>query len=393
MIKNFALLCFLLVLNSFKSSSAQPPRLQDQDIDTSKIASIKISPVKPLIEKDIYGYYLNFDITIKNESKHVIELSSVEAAVMDNAGKLVLRKFMNSDGKAPGIDLLVYTLIKPGETVSIFNPFHTFPPDLAIASLKYGFFFNYADTQQEKDNNKKRLPVDFDESVVKVITPQVYIAKNDYYLPLKGKIIVWDGHDFYSRNRRSSTEISNKKVKDITSNSSRYAYDLMCIDADGSLYQGSPYQKENWYGFGKPVYVPMDGKIVAVQNNIPDNEYEGKIVKAPKLAPNADPDGMGNYVIIAHANGEYSMLLHMEKGSIKLKRGQIVKAGDKIGTVGFSGEAIYPHLHYSVTNGAKELASEGLPNYFNDYKLFRGNVTVNIKRSRIDSGDIIESDK
>jgi hypothetical protein len=55
--------------------------------------------------------------------------------------------------------------------------------------------------------------------------------------------------------------------------------------------------------------------------------------------------------------------------------------------------AIYPHLHYSVTNGAKELASEGLPNYFNDYKLFRGNVTVNIKRSRIDSGDIIESDK
>jgi len=34
-----------------------------------------------------------------------------------------------------------------------------------------------------------------------------------------------------------------------------------------------------------------------------------------------------------------------------------------------------------------------LPNYFNDYKLFRGNAVVNIKRSRIDSGDIVESDK
>jgi len=54
---------------------------------------------------------------------------------------------------------------------------------------------------------------------------------------------------------------------------------------------------------------------------------------------------------------------------------------------------MYPHLHYSVTNGSKELASEGLPNYFNNYKLYRGNVTVSIKRRRIDSGDIVESEK
>ncbi|OIQ74567.1 putative peptidase [mine drainage metagenome] len=391
MIKYITLVCLLLILNSFKGGN-NLLKLNGPDTDTSKVA-ITISPVRPLIEKDIYGYYMNFDITIKNQTTHTIELSSVEASVMDKTGKLVLRKFMNSHGKAPGIDLLVYTTIKPGETVNVFNPFHTFPPDLTIASVKYGFFFNYADTQEEVNNNKNRLPVDFDASVIKVITPQVYIAKNDYFLPLKGKIIVWDGHDFYSRNRRSSTDIADPKVKEITSNSSRYAYDLMNVDGNGSMYGGSPYKKENWYSYGKPVYVPLDGKIIAIQNNIPDNEYNGKTVKSPKSALSADPDGMGNYVIIQHANGEYSMLLHLEAGSIKVRPGQMVKEGDELGSVGFSGQAMYPHLHYSVTNGAKELASEGLPNYFNNYKLYRGNVTVNIKRSRIDSGDIVESEK
>jgi hypothetical protein len=391
MIKNIALIYLLLFFAGFKNARAQsaPP---SQGVDTSKLA-IKISPARPLIEKDLYGYYMNFDITIKNQTSHTIELSSVEAAIMDDKGKLALRKFMNSDGKDPGIDLLVYTIIKPGETVSIFNPFHTFPPDLTIAAVKYGFFFDYADTQQEIDNNKKRLSVDYDESVVKLITPQVYIAKNDYSLPLKGKIIVWDGHDFYSRNRRSPGDITDPKVKNITANSSRYAYDLMNVDANGSMYSGSPYKKENWYSFGKPVYVPLDGKVIAVENSIPDNGYDGKTVKSPKLPLNTDPDGMGNYVIIQHANGEYSMLLHLEMGSIKVSPGQPVRAGDEMGKVGFSGEAMYPHLHYSVTNGAKELASEGLPNYFNNYRLYRGNVVVNVKRSRIDSGDIVESDR
>jgi murein DD-endopeptidase MepM/ murein hydrolase activator NlpD len=391
MIKKLTLVCLVLFFNGLKNSNAQS-KPSASIADTSKL-DIKISPAKPLIEKDIYGYYLNFDIIIKNQSKHTIELNAVEAAIMDDKGKLSLRKFMNSEGKAPGIDLLVYTIIKPGETVSVFNPFHTFPPDLQITSLKYGFFFNYADSQAQIDANKRRLPVDFDQSVIKLITPQVYIAKNDYYLPLKGKIIVWDGHDFYSKNRRSAAEGNDPKVAEITSNSSRYAYDLMNVDANGSMYGGSPYKKENWYSFGKPVYVPLEGKVIAVQNSIPDNEYDGKMVKSPKLAPTTDPNGMGNYVIIQHANGEYSMLLHLEIGTIHVRPGEQVRAGDEVGTVGFSGQAVYPHLHYSVTNGAREMASEGLPNYFNNYKLYRGNVTVNVKRSRIDSGDIVESDR
>ncbi len=385
--KKLALLCLVLCSLGLRNSDAQAVKA-----DTSKI-DIKIGPEHPLIEKDIYGYYMNFDIIIKNQTQHTIELSSIEAAILDDKGKLALRKYVDNAGLTPGKDVLVYTLIKPGETVSIFNPFHTFPLDVTIATVKYGFYFNYADGPEQKELNKKRLPIDYDLSAVKTVVPRVYIAKNDYILPLKGKIIVWDGHDFYSHNRRSADEIADPTLKQITANSSRYAYDLMTVDVNGNMYHGSPYKKESWYSYGQPVIVPLDGRIVAVQNSIPDNEYEGKAVKSPKLDPKTDPEGMGNYVIIQHANGEYSMLLHLKQRSISVTSGSLVKAGEQVGLVGFSGAAFYPHLHYSVTNGAKELAAEGLPNYFNDYKLYRGNVVVNVKRSRIDSGDIVESEK
>ena len=389
--RKYILLCLLIIFISIKNSNAQP-KVSTPNPDTGKV-TIKIAPVHPLIEKDIYGYYMNFDITIKNHTSHTLELNSVEAAIMDEKGKLALRKFMNSQGNTPGIDLLVYTLIKPGETINIFNPFHTFPLDITIASVKYGLYLDYADNQQEKDLNKRRLPVDYDESAIIEVTPRVYVAKNDYLLPLRGKIIVWDGHDFYSHNRRSPNEAADSKVKQITANSSRYAYDLMSVDEKGSMYNGSPYAKQNWYSFGKPVFAPLDGVVIATQNDVPDNDFDGKTVKSPKLDPKADPEGMGNYIILQHANGEYSMLLHLETGTVSVRPGQMVRAGEEIGQVGFSGAVVYPHLHYSVTNGTKELAAEGLPNYFNNYKLYRGAAVVNIKRSRIDSGDIVESDK
>jgi murein DD-endopeptidase MepM/ murein hydrolase activator NlpD len=382
-----------MLLISFESSSKNISGPGDPKTDTSKVASVIITPAKPLIEKDIYGYYLNFDIIIKNKTTHVLELSSIEIAVMDGTGKLVQRKFMDHKKQSPDIEALGNTVLKPGETVSIFNPFHSFTPDVTIASLKYGFFFNYADSQQQKDINEHRLPMDYDVSVIKLIAPQVYIARNEYRLPLKGKLIVWDGHDFYSGHRRDADNTTDGKTTGIPNNSNRYAYDLISIDASGGMYHGSPFKKENWYVFGKPVFVPSDGKVIAVKNDIPDNEFKGKVIQSPKLAPDADPMGMGNYVIIDHGNGEYSVLQHMEQGSINVSPGQTVKAGEQVGSVGFSGDAIYPRLHYTVINSPKELAAEGVPSYFNNYKLYRGTVVLPIKRSRIDSGDIVETDK
>jgi hypothetical protein len=392
MAKTFLLIFLLGFVNSFKNRKAVVSSGYDK-IDTSKIISIAVLPSVPLIEKDKFGQYLNFDIILKNQTPHVLDISAIEVSVIDNSEKLVFRKTINRNGHPPGIETIGTTVINPGQTISIFNPFYTFSADVSIHKLMYKFFFNYSDTHQQKEVNKQRLPIDFDLSVVKMILPNLYKDKANFCLPLKGKIIVWDGHDFYSHHRRFTIGLTAQNNKGIKANSNRYAYDFVSIDENGNMYKYSPFKKQNWYVFGKPVYAPASGTVIESQNTIPDNEFIGKIIKSPDLPGNKDPYGMGNHVIIDHGNGEYSVLLHMEKGSIRVKTGQMIIKGQQIGNVGFSGDAIFPHMHYTVMRGVKEFIAEGIPSYFNNYKLYRGSNVTDVKNGRIDSGDIIESDK
>jgi murein DD-endopeptidase MepM/ murein hydrolase activator NlpD len=46
-----------------------------------------------------------------------------------------------------------------------------------------------------------------------------------------------------------------------------------------------------------------------------------------------------------------------------------VRAGDKIAEVGFSGSASDPQLHFALTDGPDELASEGLAYTFDRYRV------------------------
>jgi murein DD-endopeptidase MepM/ murein hydrolase activator NlpD len=54
----------------------------------------------------------------------------------------------------------------------------------------------------------------------------------------------------------------------------------------------------------------------------------------------------GNYVIIDHGAGIYSFYFHMNK--VYVKKGDSVSKGDIIGTVGSTGLATGPHLHWQI---------------------------------------------
>jgi hypothetical protein len=61
-----------------------------------------------------------------------------------------------------------------------------------------------------------------------------------------------------------------------------------------------------------------------------------------------DKYGLGNTVFIDHGDGWVSIYGHMRKGSVGVKPGDHVEAGQPIGLVGLSGLTSFPHVHFMV---------------------------------------------
>jgi hypothetical protein len=56
----------------------------------------------------------------------------------------------------------------------------------------------------------------------------------------------------------------------------------------------------------------------------------------------------GNGVRIDHGGGWQTQYCHLRRGSVAVRRGERVAAGQPLGEVGLSGLTEYPHLHFSV---------------------------------------------
>ena len=61
--------------------------------------------------------------------------------------------------------------------------------------------------------------------------------------------------------------------------------------------------------------------------------------------------GMGNLIIVQHADGWMTVYAHMD--SLAVKRGTKVSVGQKIGTVGATGKVDKPQLHFEIRKGTK----------------------------------------
>ncbi len=61
--------------------------------------------------------------------------------------------------------------------------------------------------------------------------------------------------------------------------------------------------------------------------------------------------GYGNYVVIQHSDGNYTLYGHMYEGSITVKAGDSVEQGQVIGKMGSSGNSTGNHLHFEVREG------------------------------------------
>jgi murein DD-endopeptidase MepM/ murein hydrolase activator NlpD len=83
------------------------------------------------------------------------------------------------------------------------------------------------------------------------------------------------------------------------------------------------------------------------------------------------------------------MYAHLKKGSVMVKAGDTVKAGQKIAEVGNSGNAPFSHLHYHLQTTPEWMNGLGLPTTFVSLKV-DGKVVESAEPVR---GDVVERHK
>jgi hypothetical protein len=143
----------------------------------------------------------------------------------------------------------------------------------------------------------------------------------------------------------------------------RYAVDWEQLDAQGHIYQGPQEKVESYTIFGKPVLAVGDGVVVSVTEGLPE-QTPGKYPTNIALE-----EADGNSVILDLGEHHYAVYAHMQPGSIKVRKGERVKLGQVIGSVGNTGNSVAPHLHFQVNDRPSSFVSNGLPYEIRDFEV------------------------
>lgn len=160
--------------------------------------------------------------------------------------------------------------------------------------------------------------------------------------PLKGgKFLITDGGNSKISRLMNYHYWSPVHRKKGTSGSMLYATDIVKIDASRRSF--FPEENTDYPIFGEPVYSPIDGTVVTVENSIADNRpYAGDY-----------PYNTGNTVVI-RKDDLYFLIGHLKEGSVMVRVGDNVTAGGQIAQAGNSGMSERPHIHIQLMKSETE---------------------------------------
>ena len=201
-------------------------------------------------------------------------------------------------------------------------------------------------------------------------------SKKVYLFPLRGAWYVGNGPSFNTEHRWANPE--------------EFGFDMAQIGSDGLTHTGDGTRFTDYRDYGADVFAMGDGKVVRAhdgqledpkamqQPGESDDAYGARLKKdqASRLAQGIGGIA-GNFVMIDHGGGEFSLYAHMQKGSLRVKEGDVVRAGEVLGKLGSSGNSTEPHLHFQLCDRPDPLMCAGIPIQFSNVQ------------GAVQSGDIV----
>ena len=334
--------------------------------------TVAVTPTRVLVERSACCHLINFDLELHSSARDTLLIESVTATFLGPRGETLARREVGLNGMAPSINLLNTRTVPPDKDITLFNPFYSLDRGLEYSSIRYDIqLVGRSDTV----------------SASALVKPERWQPKTDLVLPLQGRILVHDGHDFYSHHRRMDMALL-RSFKVLKRQFNRYAYDFVLVDSMGRMNRTGGKTNEDWFGYGATVFATGDGIVRyavndAAEHHLPDADWsQEQTLSNPRGIP-------GNNVVIDHGNGECSAMAHLKQGSVRVKVGDRVRRGQPIAAMGLSGDSDWlPHVHYQLMDSCDFLDAEGLPSYFTGFTRagFKGGPET---RGQVDTGDIL----
>ena len=147
--------------------------------------------------------------------------------------------------------------------------------------------------------------------------------------------------------------------------SRRFAIDWKQVK-EGASFSRNARDVHSYYSYGKAVLAVADGRVVTVRDGLPEN-VPGHGDAFHPAVPISLETVAGNTITLDLSGGQFAYYMHLQPGTLSVKVGDRVRRGQVLASVGASGDAREPHLHFEVTTSSKLLAGEGVPYLIDRY--------------------------
>jgi len=139
--------------------------------------------------------------------------------------------------------------------------------------------------------------------------------------------------------------------------------------------------------FGQPVVAPADGVVVRVHDRERDHRSRNSWPALPFLLLEGSVRELlgvgrvlGNHVVLDVGDLTFAAFAHLRRGSVRVRRGQRVVAGEQVAECGNSGNSSEPHVHAQLMDHPRVTRAAGVPMAFAQVEI-DGRVTDGLPRN------------
>lgn len=154
-----------------------------------------------------------------------------------------------------------------------------------------------------------------------------------------------------------------------------YAIDL-CHEPDESSRPAfgsgrAMRSSEDYPAFGQPVLAMVSGVVVSATDGQRDHRARSSrsalaylMVEGALRELGGPRRIVGNHVTLRTDDGAYALVAHLQQGSVRVRPGESVRAGQVVGACGNSGNSSEPHVHAQLMDRASLWTARGVPMAF-----------------------------